>query len=130
MQNEIIFETEKGQIVDITDKIEEFVGKGSGLANIFAPHATGVLVIGENEPRIADDYKRLMESLAPEGGGWKHDSIDSNAHAHLRSALFGTSLTIPFTDGKLILGTWQRIMFIEWDGSRKRKIIVTSISSK
>jgi len=129
MQKEISFETEKGQVVDVTDQIEELIGKGSGITNIFAPHATGVLIIGENEPRIADDYKRLMESLAPEGGGWKHDSIDSNAHAHLRSAMFGTSLTIPFADGKLILGTWQRIMFIECDGSRTRRILVTMVKA-
>lgn len=130
MQKEISFETEKGQVIDITDQIEELIEKGAGIASIFAPHATGILIIGENEPRIAEDYKRLMESIAPEGGGWKHDSIDSNAHAHLRSALFGTSLTIPFTDGKLILGTWQRIMFIECDGSRRRKLVVTLVPIK
>ena len=125
---ELEFETRKGQVVDITDEVSGVLTRGSGIVNVFAPHATGVLIIGENEPGIVDDYKKLMESLAPEGGGWKHDSIDDNAHAHLRSALFGAGLTIPFTGGKLVLGTWQRIMFVECDGSRRRKLVVTVIN--
>jgi secondary thiamine-phosphate synthase enzyme len=123
------FETQKGDVVDLTAKVEAAVeGVKEGLVNVFAPHATGVLIIGENEPNIARDYVRLMEKLAPERGGWAHDKIDDNAHAHLRSVMFGASLTIPVKDGKLALGTWQRIMFMEFDGARHRRVIVTVVS--
>jgi len=128
---EIGFETRKGDVVDLTQHVEVAVeGVKEGLANVFAPHATGVLIIGENEPGINKDYLRLMEKLAPEQGGWHHDKIDDNAHAHLRSALFGASLTIPVRDGKLALGTWQRIMFLEFDGPRHRRVLVTVAKNK
>lgn len=128
---EIGFETRKGDVVDVTAKVEAAVEKvKEGIVNVFAPHATGVLIIGENEPNIARDYLRLMDKLAPERGGWYHDKIDDNAHAHLRSAMFGASLTIPVRDGKLALGTWQRIMFLEFDASRHRRLLVTVVKSK
>ena len=128
---EISFETQKGDVVDLTAKVEAAVeGVKEGLVNVFAPHATGVLIIGENEPNIDRDYLRLMEKLAPEHGGWAHDRIDDNAHAHLRSALFGASLTIPVHEGRLALGTWQRIMFLEFDGPRHRRVLVTVVKNK
>jgi len=130
MQEEITFETRLYEIVDLTSEIERIVEKSRvkcGIVNIFAPHATGILIVGENEPRIGRDYIALMERMAPRGIGWAHDEIDDNAHAHLRSVLFGASLCIPIRDGKLALGTWQRVMFIETDRSRKRRVIVSVI---
>jgi len=131
MQREITFETKLGEVVDLTEKIEKIVdesGVSCGIVNVFLPHATGVLIVGEYEPNIVEDYIKLMREIAPRGRGWAHDRIDDNAHAHLRSILFGTSVCIPVRNGKLALGTWQRIMFVENDGSRIRRAIITVIS--
>ena len=129
---EINFQTKKGQVFDLTEEIQNLIARTgvTGIINIFAPHATGVLMLGENEPGIAKDYFRIMENLVPEQIGWDHDKIDKNAHAHLRSALFGASTTVPVVDGKLMLGTWQRILFVETDGDRHRRILLTWVSSK
>ncbi len=129
-RQEFTFTTEYGKVYDITAKVLEVVeasGIKDGLVNIFAPHATGVLFLGEIEPNIAKDYWQLMEKLAPFGAGWAHDTIDSNAHAHLRSFLIGTSLVVPLARGRLLLGTWQRIGFLETDGHRLRRVVVTVV---
>ena len=131
MQEIIEFETSEREVVDLTASVEEIVRRSKvseGVANIFAPHTTGVLFLGEYEPNIAKDYLKLAEKLAPEGAGWDHDKIDSNAHAHLRSAIFGASICVPIKDGRLMLGTWQRIIFVENDGPRRRRVIVTVVS--
>ena len=131
---ELALKTQEGKIYDLTDKISGKLPKNleSGLVNVFAPHATGILFLGENEPGINADYQKLLGRLAPEGpeGEWQHDRIDSNAHAHLRSALMGASLTIPVRDGRLQLGTWQRILFMEADGDRERRFILTFVKGE
>ena len=128
MQEELNFSTSLGDVVDLTEDVACVVtrsGVKSGLVNVFAPHATGVLFLGESEQGINRDYVRLMKELAGEGKGWMHDRIDSNAHAHLRSALFGASVTVPVVDGKMAVGVWQRILFVENDRNRSRRVIVT-----
>ncbi|MBR9680652.1 MAG: YjbQ family protein [Candidatus Altiarchaeota archaeon] len=129
---EINFTTKKGQVLDLTDKLSEIVKRTgvTGLINVFAPHATGILMLGEHEPHIAQDYLKVMDQLVPQETKWDHDKIDNNAAAHLRSALFGASTTIPVIDGKLQLGTWQRILFVEVEGDRHRRVMLTWISSK
>jgi len=129
---EINFTTKKGEVIDITEKIEELVRRTgvTGIINVFAPHATGILMLGENEPHIAKDYLRVMENLVPTQNNWEHDKIDNNAAAHLRSALFGVSTTIPVINGKLQLGTWQRILFVEVEGDRHRRVMLTWVGSK
>ncbi len=127
---EIVFETEKGRTFDLTKKVKEIVKKSgikNGIANVFAPHATGVLFLGEFEPNINEDYLNLLAKLAPEGAGWKHDLIDNNAHAHLRSMLVGTSICIPVKNSELLLGTWQRIIFVENDRDRVRRVVVSLV---
>ena len=123
---DLTLKTQKGKIYDLTDTISEKIPKNvSGLINVFAPHATGIFFLGENESGMNSDYLTFMEKIAPEKGGWAHDRIDNNAHAHLRSAFMGTSLNIPIRDGQLQLGTWQRILFAESDGNRERRFILT-----
>lgn len=125
-------ETRKGQVYDLTDQVQKLVADSKvehGLANLFAPHATGILFIGEGEPNINSDYIKLLKKLAPERGGWAHDQIDNNAHAHLRSALVGASICIPVRDNQLALGTWQKLLFVEADGDRHRRFMVTVVSA-
>ena len=127
---EIQLQTRKGQVYDLTGQAQKLIGKSGvkhGLANIFTPHATGILFIGEGEPNINADYVKLLKKLAPERGGWAHDRIDNNAHAHLRSALVGASVCIPIRDGRLAFGTWQRLLFVEADGDRNRRFIITVV---
>jgi len=115
-------------IIDITDKVEDIVrrsGIRNGVAHIFAPHATGIVVLTEHEEGLLDDLRDLLEKLVPSEGSYRHPS---NPHSHLRSVLLPPDKTVPVINGRLSLGTWQSIMFVETDiYPRTRTIIVTVI---
>jgi secondary thiamine-phosphate synthase enzyme len=116
------------EIVDITHQLEEQVissGVSEGLVNVFTKHSTSGIVINENESRLLGDFLNILESLVPQNDGYGHDTIDNNADAHLRAFILGGSQTIPITNGKLDLGTWQSIFFVELDGPRNRKVKIT-----
>jgi secondary thiamine-phosphate synthase enzyme len=125
--NESLRLSTKGEIsfVDISHMVQDVVTKSSiknGIAHVFAPHATGVLVLTEYEPSLVADMKNALEKLIPKRGGYAHPS---NAHSHLRSMLFSPDKTLPVIDGQLALGTWQSLVFIETDVyPRERTIIV------
>ena len=116
------------EFIDLTDKIIDAVVKAevkNGLVHIFAPHATGILVLTENDPALLRDIKRFLTQLVPEGGSYSHPS---NAHAHLRSLLFVPDKTLPVIDGEVEFGTWQSLLFIETDvHPRKRTIIIQTL---
>ncbi|CAB50324.1 secondary thiamine-phosphate synthase enzyme YjbQ [Pyrococcus abyssi] len=115
------------EIVDITDEVEKIVRESnvkSGLVVVFTRHTTTALTINENESGLKRDLEELLGKLVPKGMGYMHDRIDNNAHSHLRGILIGPSLTIPVEDGRLLLGTWQSILFIELDGPRTREVYV------
>ncbi len=118
------------EILDITKQLEEEVissGVREGLVNVFTRHSTSGIVINENESRLLGDFLRILNSLAPEGDGYGHDTIDNNADSHLRALILGGSQTIPITDGRLDLGTWQSVFFVELDGPRNRTVKITII---
>lgn len=112
--------------VDITNDVQEIVRKSGisdGIAVVFAPHATGAIVINENDPSLLEDLRELLEKLIPRHKGYKHPI---NAHSHLRSILMEPSKVIPVSEGSLSLGTWQSLIWVEVDTHpRNRKIIVT-----
>lgn len=116
------------EILDITAQVSEAVRSANideGLCCIFVPHATAAVVINENDDmQIGQDLLDALERMVPEGV-WRHDKVDSNGAAHLKSAILGPSETIPVLSGRLALGTWQSVMFVELDGPRDRKVIVT-----
>jgi len=125
LSSEFFVETRKRvEVIDITEEVEKRVGQGNACL-IFVPHATAAVIINEYEPNIKSDYEKFFSRLAK--GEWMHNSIDDNAEAHLLSALISPSLTVPTENGKLHLGTWQRIMLVELDGPRKRRVIVKMI---
>ena len=132
MQEDIILSTSKKQeLIDITDRINSIIKKSkirNGICNIFAAHATAAIIINENyDPNICLDLLDALNKLIP-SGIWRHDKIDGNADAHIKSAILGPSETIPIKDGELALGQWQNAMFVELDGPRQdRKIIVTIV---
>ena len=123
--------TKKQELIDITDSVNSIVEKSkvkTGLCNIFAMHATAAIIINENaDPNICLDTIDSLNDLIP-AGKWRHDKLDGNADAHIKSTILGPSETIPITNGKLQLGTWQSPMFVELDGPRNnRKIVITII---
>ncbi len=118
------------EVVDITPDVQKEVEKSGikdGLAVVYTPHTTTAIVINENEPGLIEDIVFVLDKLVPRGAGYMHDEIDNNADSHLRAMLLGNSVVIPVTNGKLELGTWQRIMFLELDGPRSRRVIVKVI---
>jgi len=118
----------KCEMLDITQQVAEVVGK-AGLAeaicSVYVTHATAAIVINENDdPNVCEDVLDALNKLIPEGI-WRHDRVDNNAAAHIKSAIFGPGETIPVRNGKLVLGTWQAIMLVELDGPRDRRVVVT-----
>lgn len=121
------------EIIDITEKVITIIRNSNiseGIAHIFVPHATAGIILNESaDPQIKTDFLNVIEKLIPKSANYLHNRIDNNGAAHIKSAIIGSSLTIPIKDGSLYLGTWQSIMFCEFDGPRnKRKIVVQIIS--
>jgi len=114
------------EIVDITDRIEKLL-EGSGVALIFTPHTTASIILNEAEEGLLDDILELMEKIAPRNSNYRHNRIDSNADAHLKASILGNSVLVPFENGKLKLETWQRVLFIEFDGPRNRRVFIRQI---
>jgi secondary thiamine-phosphate synthase enzyme len=120
-------------IIDITDKIEgtiENSGLNKGIVTIFVPGSTGALTTIEYEPGLLQDFPAALERIAGRDVSYEHEKRwhDGNGHSHVRASLLGPSLTVPFNDGKLILGTWQQIIFVELDvRSRARNLVVQII---
>ncbi len=112
------------EIVDITDEVRRAVQGRNGIALIYSLHTTTGIVINEAETGLMGDILERLKSLIPKNAGYMHDRIDSNADAHIKASLVGNSAVIPVENGKLVLGTWQRVLFLEFDGPRDRKVFV------
>jgi secondary thiamine-phosphate synthase enzyme len=120
------------ELVDITGEVKGIVSRSSvesGLCVIFTKHTTTGIIINENEGGLRSDILKLLNELVPKGKGYLHDRIDSNAHAHLRAVVLGSSETIPIENGTVALGTWQSILFVECDGPRRREVCVAVIEA-
>ncbi len=113
------------QILDITALVEQHLEPDANAVLIFVPHTTAAVTINEYEPHLIKDMERFFSELAQ--GSWEHDIIDNNAYAHLVSSLIKPSLVVPVENGRLVLGTWQRILFIELDGPRTRTIYIKNL---
>jgi len=133
---EINLETKgEGDIIDITKKIEEKVEESkvkNGLVNVFVPGSTGAVTTIEYEPGLLKDLPAALERIAPSNVYYAHEEMwhDGNGRSHVRASIIGPSLTVPLKDGRLILGTWQQVVFVELDiRPRRRKLIVTVIGA-
>jgi secondary thiamine-phosphate synthase enzyme len=119
--------TTQGEIdfIDLSDQVQEEVsssGIKNGIVHVFAPHATGILILTENDYALLNDIKVFLEELAPKQGAYEHPS---NAHSHLRSMLFPPDKTLPIIEGRVEFGTWQSLLFVETDVySRERTVII------
>jgi secondary thiamine-phosphate synthase enzyme len=127
MEEFFVKTSQKFQVIDITAKVQEIVKRGGtpdGICCVFVPHATAAVAINENaDPNIGEDLQEALAKLIPEGI-WRHDRIDDNAAAHIKAAIVGPSETVPVKERKLMLGTWQSLMLVEFDGPRERKVFV------
>lgn len=128
------FETEgNAHIVEITAEVSKLLagtGLRSGIMNIFVPGATGAVTTLEHEPGVCRDFRELFDFLAPADRDYHHNrrGVDTNGHSHVRAGLLGPSLTVPFEDGAPMLGTWQQVVFVDFDEvPRSRTLVVTFV---
>ncbi|MFA6184189.1 MAG: secondary thiamine-phosphate synthase enzyme YjbQ [Parcubacteria group bacterium] len=131
------------EFMDITDKVHEIVdnsGIRDGQVTIFCPHTTMGLAINHNESMLMQDFMRVLYRLVPVEDHYSHDLFElrnnavrsdgrSNGHSHAKSILLGVSETIPVTKGKMMLGNRQNIFVVEFDGGRKRDVLVQVIGA-
>lgn len=114
-------------MVDITDKIEAHLqkqGAENGLCHLFLTHTTAALTTADLDPGTDLDMLDAFWELIPQLR-YRHPHNPSHVPSHILSALIGTDLTLPVKDGKLILGTWQRVVLVEFDGPRERQIVIS-----
>ena len=119
----------KFQIVNITQSINEIVDDSNikeGVVNVFSKHSTTAICINEDERGLKEDFKTFLEDVVP-NNKYKHDFIDNNAKSHLESFLLSSSETIPISNGRMELGTWQSVFFVELDGPRTNRTIVLTV---
>ena len=114
------------ELIDVTEDAQKMVDKGSGVLIAFVTHTTAGVYINENEPGLKEDVLNVLNQLVPQQS-YNHNRIDNNADSHLKAILVGNSAVIPVENGRLRLGTWQRLFFCEFDGPRRRKLHFTFI---
>jgi secondary thiamine-phosphate synthase enzyme len=111
--------------VDLSDTVQQQVtqsGIRNGVVHVFAPHATGILVLTENDYALLNDIKVFLEEIVPKNAAYEHPS---NAHSHLRSMVFPPDKTLPVVNGQVMFGTWQSLFFVETDVyPRERTVII------
>jgi len=120
---------------DITDAVARVVresGIRDGLVHVASLHTTAAVTVNEHEPRLMQDLLDWLHRIAPAGAGWRHDGLaatlpgePANTDAHLAAMLLGRGHGLPVAGGAPVLGTWQRIVFVELDGPRHRRVHVT-----
>jgi len=120
----------RDEIIDITEKVQGIVsssGIREGLACVFVPGSTAAVTTVEHEPGLVADLHGAMDRLFPKGIDYEHHNRwgDGNGHSHVRASFIGPSLTVPVSGGRLVLGTWQQIVFLELDvRPRTRDVLV------
>ena len=119
-----------GEVIDVTidaQKVIDNSGLRDGLCTVFVAHSTCGVTTIEYEPGCNADLNAVLEDLAPRGGRWEHNerNADTNGHSHARAAVVGPSVTVPFRDGVLTLGVWQKVVCIDFDDRpRTRQVVV------
>lgn len=115
------------EIIDITSQINELIDIDNGIISIFSKHSTSAIVVNKNESGLLRDMQLCLENLVLDKFSYEHDKIDNNARSHLKSFLLSSSETLPVKNGKLDLGTWQSVFFIELDGPRTNRTITLTM---
>ena len=131
MAGSFTVETDHGvSVTDVTDLVTDRVPGDveNGICTVHVPHTTAGVAINEAESGLLADIETILSTLVSEDRAYRHDEIDDNATAHLQSMLFGSSVTIPISEGHLDLGTWQSILFFDGDGPRRRTVTVAVVA--
>ena len=121
-----------GHMLDITRELSDAVSRSEvneGLLNVFVGGATGGITTIEFESGLVQDFERTMESIAPQNDEYMHNLKwgDGNGHSHIRAALINPSLTIPISNGALGLGTWQQVVFIDFDNRERKRVLMVKV---
>lgn len=126
------------EIHDLTEAVREMVratGVTAGLVTLSTMHTTTAVFVNEPQSALLDDVQHLLERLVPRGDDWKHndprysDCDRSNADAHLRAIMLGSSVTLQVAEGSLTMGQWQRVLMAELDGPRKRALVLQVLAT-
>ena len=131
MQRIILKTAKKREVLDITDVVEDQLGNSgneSGVCHLLVLHTTAALTTADLDPGTDLDLLDAFEAMVPKLR-YRHPHNPGHVADHILSALIGTSVALPFQNGKLLLGTWQRVVLIELDGPRERELAVTISSS-
>jgi secondary thiamine-phosphate synthase enzyme len=124
-----------GDVIDLTARAQDAVtshGVRDGLCTVFVAHSTCGVTTIEYEPGCTTDLGTVMDAIAPQSARWEHNvrNADTNGHSHIRAALLGPSVTVPVRDGQLDLGTWQRIVCVDFDDRpRQRRVVIQVLGS-
>ena len=117
------------QMIDITSQVQKIVtdsGVQQGICVVFVPHTTAAVTINENaDPDVQTDFMKEINKIVPWEDGYRH--MEGNSAAHLKASMMGFSETIIIDQGRLVLGTWQGVYFLEYDGARNRRVYVKII---
>jgi secondary thiamine-phosphate synthase enzyme len=122
----------RNDMLDITAQVHRALTEASmrdGLCVVYVPHTTAAVTINEGaDPSVCFDITKRLKELAPEGAGYRH--AEGNSDSHIKAALVGSSVTVIVEDGRLVLGTWQKVFFCEFDGPRTRTVMLKMIASR
>jgi secondary thiamine-phosphate synthase enzyme len=122
----------EGDLINLTDQTTKIVEQSKivdGIATVFISGSTAAVTTIEYEPGLKHDFQEMLSRVAPRNIEYEHDNTwhDGNGHSHVRASLIGPSLTIPFKNHRLLLGTWQQIVLIEMDTRPRRRSIITQV---
>jgi secondary thiamine-phosphate synthase enzyme len=123
------------EVVDLTEPVAKILAQHKlreGLATIFVSGSTASITTTEFEPGLRRDIPDSLQRLVPSGGRYHHDDTwhDGNGHSHVRAAFMGPTLSVPFSDGELLLGTWQQIVLVDHDNRPRDRVIVVQLMGK
>jgi secondary thiamine-phosphate synthase enzyme len=132
---ELRFSTQgDGDVIDLTEGVQSFVsstGAADGAVSLFVPGSTAAITAMEYEPGGVHDLRATLDRLVPKAGDYEHNRLnaDTNSHAHIRAAIVGPSETVPLRDGRLVTGTWQQLVLVDFDDRpRERRVVIQIVA--
>lgn len=124
--------SKEDDIIDVTKQTSDAVRESelnNGIVNVFVAGSTAAVTTIEYEPGLRYDFPKMLSRIAPKNIQYRHDETwhDGNGHSHVRASLVGPSLTVPFSNGALLLGTWQQIVMLEMDTRPRERVLTIQI---
>jgi secondary thiamine-phosphate synthase enzyme len=124
--------SKEDDIIDVTKQTSDAVRESelnNGIVNVFVSGSTAAVTTIEYEPGLRYDFPKMLSRIAPKDIQYRHDETwhDGNGHSHVRASLVGPSLTVPFSNGALLLGTWQQIVMLEMDTRPRERVLTIQI---